>query len=115
MSYRTFKRTLGETNLERKCRWLFGSGLLVLISTSFWVYSTQSDKIVYQRVGEELVNRALFELHFKKQEQDSDLQEQLQKVDERTAKMLRRRKYGYQVLLPKTGNDKENIDADKTA
>ena len=106
MSYRTFKRTLGETNLERKCRWLFGSCLLVLISTSFWVYSTQSDKIVYQRFGEELVNRALFELHFKKQEQDSDLSEFVQKVDERTAKMLRRRDYGYQVLLPKTENEK---------
>jgi len=105
MSYRTFKRTLGETNLERKCRWLFGSCLMVLISTSFWVYSTQSDKIVYQRVGAELVNRALFELHFNKQEPDSVLQEQLQKVDEQTAKMLRRREYGYQVLLPKTDNE----------
>ena len=31
MSYRTFKRALGETNLERKCRWLFGACLLPLI------------------------------------------------------------------------------------
>ena len=106
MSYRTFKRTLGETNLERKCRWLFGSCLLVLISTSFWVYSTQSDKIVYQLVGKELVSHAKYELHFTKQEHDSALQVPMQKVDERTAKMLRPRKYGYQVLLPKTGNEK---------
>ena len=30
MSYRTIKRLLGETSLERKCRLLFGGGLLLL-------------------------------------------------------------------------------------
>jgi hypothetical protein len=35
MSYRTFKRLLGETSLERKCRFLFGGGLLLLVSGSF--------------------------------------------------------------------------------
>ncbi|RPI91250.1 MAG: HAMP domain-containing protein [Planctomycetaceae bacterium] len=38
MSYRTFKRLLGETSLERKCRFLFGGGLLLLISGSFYAY-----------------------------------------------------------------------------
>ena len=28
MSYRAFKRLLGETSLERKCRWLLGAGVL---------------------------------------------------------------------------------------
>ena len=29
MSYRTFKRLLGETGLEFKCRMLFATGLLI--------------------------------------------------------------------------------------
>ena len=32
MSYRTIKRLLGETSLERKCRFLFGGALLLLIT-----------------------------------------------------------------------------------
>ena len=39
MSYRTFKRLLGETSLERKCRFLFGGGLLLLVSGSFYSYN----------------------------------------------------------------------------
>ena len=30
MSYRAFKRLLGETSLERKCRWLLGAGVLLV-------------------------------------------------------------------------------------
>ena len=38
MSYRSIKRYLGETNLERKCRILFGVCLLLLIAGAFtWV------------------------------------------------------------------------------
>ena len=40
MSYRAFKRLLGETSLERKCRFLFGSGVIVLVTLSFWLYSS---------------------------------------------------------------------------
>ena len=39
MSYRAFKHLLGETSLERKCRWLLGTGVLVLMSASFYVYA----------------------------------------------------------------------------
>ena len=37
MSYRTFKRVLGETSLERKCRWWFGVSLVVLLTLSFYL------------------------------------------------------------------------------
>ena len=37
MSYRAFKRLLGETSLERKCRFLFGAFILLLIAGSFWL------------------------------------------------------------------------------
>jgi signal transduction histidine kinase len=39
MSYRTFKKLMGETSLERKCRFLFGGGLMLLITGSFYFYS----------------------------------------------------------------------------
>ncbi len=46
MSYRTIKRLLGETSLERKCRFLFGSGLLTLITGSFYFYARQTRDLV---------------------------------------------------------------------
>ena len=32
MSYKAFKRLLGETSLERKCRWLLGTGVVVILT-----------------------------------------------------------------------------------
>jgi two-component system sensor histidine kinase BarA len=49
MSYRAFKRLLGETSLERKCRFLFGAGILVLITLSFWVYAIQTEGLAYEQ------------------------------------------------------------------
>lgn len=46
MSYRSLKRIVGETSLERKCRILFGACLLVLISGSFLAYSRQTELLV---------------------------------------------------------------------
>lgn len=46
MSYRSIKRVLGETSLERKCRFLFGICLLLLITASFWLYGKQTNKII---------------------------------------------------------------------
>jgi signal transduction histidine kinase len=46
MSYRSIKRVLGETSLERKCRFLFGGCLLVLITASFWWYGKRTDELV---------------------------------------------------------------------
>ncbi|HWL10705.1 MAG TPA: ATP-binding protein [Planctomicrobium sp.] len=39
MSYRTFKKLLGENSLERKCRILFGLALMILITGSFYFYA----------------------------------------------------------------------------
>jgi len=50
MAYRSLKRVLGETSLERKCRVLFGACLFFLIAAAFiWV----------DQVAEEPVSRAL--------------------------------------------------------
>jgi len=100
MSYRTIKRALGETNLERKCRWLFGACLLPLIMGSFWWYGKKTEEIVYDRnrfIGEALANAAMIEAHMKKQEDDVATQ----RVDERISDMLRRKVYRWEALNPK--------------
>src|SRR6266536_1807063 len=49
MSYRAFKRLLGETSLERKCRFLFGAATLLLISLSFWIYANRTEHLAYDQ------------------------------------------------------------------
>jgi two-component system, NarL family, sensor histidine kinase BarA len=49
MSYRTVKRLLGETSLERKSRYLFGGSLLLLITASFYVYARLTSDLVYDQ------------------------------------------------------------------
>src|SRR6266550_357813 len=51
MSYRAFKRLLGETNLERKCRFFLWTVSLVLISGSFWFYARQTEDIAYRQTA----------------------------------------------------------------
>jgi signal transduction histidine kinase len=68
MSYRTFKRVLGETSLERKCRWWFGVSLAVLLTLSFTWYGRRTDQIVKDLnptfIGPELVRAGWLEQHF---------------------------------------------------
>ncbi|MCS7167546.1 MAG: ATP-binding protein [Gemmatales bacterium] len=69
MSYRRFKRLLGETYLERKCLLLFGTATLILITASFWYYAYVTEGIVYEQAritGRLLVYQALLRLHLEK-------------------------------------------------
>src|SRR5205823_13646300 len=50
MSYRAFKRLLGETSLERKCRFLLGGFILLLITGSFWLYAWQTEHLAYDQI-----------------------------------------------------------------
>jgi two-component system sensor histidine kinase BarA len=78
MSYRSFKRVLGETSLERKCRFLFGACLLLLITASFWWYGTQTDELVNKQnpfKGRLLVDNMLTVVHFKAFEKNSQFKE----------------------------------------
>jgi len=66
MSYRTIKRLLGETSLERKCRLLFGGGLLLLISGSFYFYARQTQQLVLDQnteLARSLVGSVILEKH----------------------------------------------------
>src|SRR5271166_5670127 len=49
MSYRAFKHLLGETSLERKCRFLLGAGILILIAASFYWYALRTEDLAYDQ------------------------------------------------------------------
>jgi signal transduction histidine kinase len=67
MSYRTIKRVLGETNLERKCRWWFGVSLFILLTLSFTWYGKRTDSIVQDLnpkfIGPEFVRAGWLGVH----------------------------------------------------
>lgn len=46
ISYRVLKKFIGETSLERKCRFLFGFALLILITGSFWLYDHMTKQLI---------------------------------------------------------------------
>ena len=51
MSYRGFKRLLGETALETKSRMYLGAGVLVLMAVSFTVYARQTEGLAYDQLA----------------------------------------------------------------
>ena len=68
MSYRAFKKLLGESNLERKCRFLLGAGILLLIALSFLFYARQTESLAYDQTaitGRLLISPILVRLHLK--------------------------------------------------
>ncbi len=68
MSPRGLKRVfVGETSLERKCRWWFGIALGVLLVLTFYWSGQQLRKIIREsdrQVGQELIRAAWIEPHF---------------------------------------------------
>ena len=67
MSYRSLKRVLGETSLERKCRILFGISLLILIATAFYYAAHRSEELASEgpvRTGGSFVREKLASYHF---------------------------------------------------
>ena len=66
---RTLKRVLGETNLERKCRRIFGSVMLLLIFFAFygvyWIAKDLAKRITFSK-GKERVRVVLFDHHWER-------------------------------------------------
>ena len=110
MSYRSIKRVLGETSLERKCRLLFGACLFVLITASFWWYGSQTEKLVYepnQTTGRLLVDQVMLIKHWEGFESGGQF---LPLVKDLT-KNLSQEKYQWDFLVPKkTGIDNTPSD-----
>ncbi len=88
MSYRSIKRVLGETSLERKCRLLFGACLFLLITASFWLYSFQTEWIVNDQnrnTGRLLVDQEMAVRHWKEFETTEKYQDLAKKLSECSA------------------------------
>lgn len=111
MSYRTFKRALGETSLERKCRLLFGVCMLLLITSTFYFYAIKTNEIVYNMnrfVGKAMVDSVMIEAHRNLYVTgdgifvaDADEKE----VNKSLSEMLRSREFNWQILHPKNSQD----------
>jgi two-component system sensor histidine kinase BarA len=74
MTYRSITDILGETSLERKCRFLFGLCLLVLITGSFWWYGSRTEELVYTKTrstGRHFVDAKMLQYHWEKLEPDT--------------------------------------------
>ena len=100
MSYRSFKRVLGETSLERKCRILFGGCLFILIAGSFWWYGMMTESLVNKQnetKGRLLVDTILTVKHWEKLETN----EQFKPVLQVLSANLQSLKYEYSFIHPR--------------
>lgn len=99
MSYQSIKRVLGETNLERKCRFLFGGCLLLLITTSFWWYGSQTEKLVNQQnrtTGRLLVDQVMLIKHWGELETNESFKPVVRNLTEKLSKQ----KYDWRFIQP---------------
>lgn len=116
MSYRTIKKLLGETSLERKCRFLFGGGLMLLITGSFYFYGRLTSKLVYEQnetTARLLISPILLEKHWKQQEGGAEV---LPILDEFAASLKPEdlREYSWKIIKadPTTASPSERPDDD---
>jgi len=99
MAYRSFTELLGETSLERKCRFLFGLCLFALIATSFWWYGSRTEQLVYastRSTGRHLVDAIMLQYHWKTLEKE----QQYASTIESLGKLLQSEKYDWKLLRP---------------
>jgi signal transduction histidine kinase len=99
MAYRSITDILGETSLERKCRFLFGLCLFVLIAGSFWWYGSRTEQLVYastRSTGRHLVDAIMLQYHWKTLEKE----QQYASTIESLGKLLQSERYEWRLLDP---------------
>ena len=99
MSYQSIKRVLGESSLERKCLFLFGVALLLLISGSFWWYGARTEEVVFRQnrtKGRLLVDQIMYIEHWEKFETN----EQFLPLVQDLAGNLRKQEYKSRFIQP---------------
>jgi len=94
MSYQSIKRVLGETSLERKCRFLFGACLLVLITTVFWAVARQTQQ--NRNTGRLLVDQVMCIEHWEKLETSDTFKPWVRNLTQR----LSNQEYDWRMLRP---------------
>ena len=111
MSYRSFKRVLGETSLERKCRFLFGACLLILITLSFFWYGTKTEDLVTkqnQTKGRLLVRTILTLAHCQKLESNSEFKPVVEELSK-----VQLDQYQSSFIRPGSGYDSAGVPIDR--
>lgn len=116
MSYRAFKRLLGETSLERKCRFLLGAGILLLITLSFWIYARQTESLAYDQTansGRLLISPIVGRYHIK-QNEARDAMEQFQ-IPAHNGEVTDLGDYKYKLIKPKAKNPNNKPEGEELA
>jgi len=109
MSYRSFTDILGETSLERKCRFLFGLCLLVLITGSFWWYGSLTEQLVYattRSTGRHLVDAIMVQSHWNTWETNPQFSGMIQSV----GREFQSEPYDWQILDPRAGPEERHAE-----
>ncbi len=104
---RSFTDILGATSLERKCRFLFGVCLFVLIAASFWWYGSRTEQLVYattRSTGRHLVDAIMLQEHWKTLEKE----QQFASTIESLGKLLQSERYDWRLLDPDAGPDERS-------
>jgi two-component system sensor histidine kinase BarA len=115
MSYRAFKRLLGETDLERKCRFLLGAGILLLMTLSFWGYARQTEGLAYDQMvtsGRLLVPPILAREHLSAEPRDAISKFQAQS-EETWPDALN--EYKYKILKPDARQPEQKPEGDEVS
>ncbi len=117
VSYRTFKHLLGETSLERKCRFIFGGGILALVTLSFYWYGQKTESLVIGQKTEAarvLVGPILQKLHTKiLLVGNSNLSSLLDEWADDHAPLNEQPGYDSHVLLPFKPRDRDHQPRDE--
>ncbi len=105
MSYRSLKRVLGETSLERKFLVLFGASLLFLIAGSFYWYGRNTEELVYEASREtarSLVETIIRMQHLRIEQNEDDKKSgyTFSDLNDDLEKGLARREYRWEFLRP---------------
>ena len=109
MSYRSFTDILGETSLERKCRFLFGFCLLVLITGSFWWYGSLTEQLVYETTrstGRHLVDAIMVQSHWNTWETNPQFSGMIESV----GRDFQSEPYDWQILDPRAGPEERHAE-----
>ncbi len=115
MSYQSIKRVLGETHLERKCRFLFGLCLLLLIAGSFsWVWLATESLVYekYRRTGALLVDSIMLKTHWNVWVNVED-KETKELVHEMTVDLQDHQRYKHEFLSFKDGQVMRHVSGDQ--
>lgn len=102
MSYRSIKRVLGETSIERKCRLLFLASLVLLIAGAFTLVSEVSRSLVVKTTRDkarDLFDMLLLRTHFEKWD-TANSDDWVQSV----ARDFFRADYEYELIAPDDGS-----------